>query len=352
MKSLGGLVAASLSKSWMDSSPRETSLSESQLDQVTPLLYQSGAAGLGWWRIRESALRQTASGEMLHQAYRLLTLQAAIHETKIRRVFHALRDADIEPILIKGWAAARAYPQPGLRPYGDIDLIVRPRDYQKAREISEKLRDCQLDFHGVPFELADRSIEELFSRSQLVSSSGEQIRILSEEDHLALLAIHLLKHGAWRPLWLCDIAVIVELLPEHFDWETCLGTDRLLSSWIAASIGLAGVLLKANIEKAPEAAKARRLPSWLREGVVKQWGNLVPPDHLPVQPRPLMRNSLSSPREILRETWERWPDSITATFQMRGGINSFPRLPYQLGAFSARAGHYLLGYLRAGRAEY
>mgnify|MGYP003694491507 CR=1 FL=1 len=103
---------------------------------------------------------------MLHQAFRLLTLQAAIHETRIRRVFAELRSADIEPILIKGWAVARAYPQPGLRPYGDIDLIVRPRDLRRAIAATEHRRDCQLDFHTLPIELADRSIEELFARSQ------------------------------------------------------------------------------------------------------------------------------------------------------------------------------------------
>ena len=150
--SLSGLLAATLSKSWVESTPPDLPLSEPELDQVAPLLYQSGAAGLGWWRIRDSNLRQTPSGEMLHQAFRLLALQSAIHEGKIRRVFTVLRSVNIEPILIKGWAMARDYPQPALRPYGDIDLILRPRD-TNAIAVAKGPRDCRLDFQRLPVEL-------------------------------------------------------------------------------------------------------------------------------------------------------------------------------------------------------
>src|SRR4029450_4728740 len=101
--SLGGLLATTLSKSWVESPPSALSLSEAALDQVAPLLYQSGGAGVGWGRIRHSGLRQTPSGEMLHQAFRLLALQSAIHENKIRKVFTVLRGVNVEPILIKGW---------------------------------------------------------------------------------------------------------------------------------------------------------------------------------------------------------------------------------------------------------
>jgi hypothetical protein len=64
-----------------------------------------------------------------------------------------------------------------------------------------------------------------------------------------------------------------------------------------------------------------------------------------------MKNVLTSPRGILKETWERWPDSITATYNTRGRINDFPRLPYQLGDFTARAGRYLIASLRRATAR-
>ena len=64
--------------------------------------------------------------------------------------------------------------------------------------------------------------DELFARSRVVNLGNEQIRILGLEDQLALSCIHLLKHGAWRPLWLCDVGLIIETLPAYFDWELCL----------------------------------------------------------------------------------------------------------------------------------
>src|SRR5260370_21223873 len=130
---LGRLVATSLEGSWRTSPPPEFQLSAEEFEEVTPLLYDSGAAALGWWRIRETELRETPSGELLHQAFRLLALQANIHQTKIQKLFRLMRDAGVESILLKGWAIARLYPQPALRPYGDFDLFVRPLDILAAQ---------------------------------------------------------------------------------------------------------------------------------------------------------------------------------------------------------------------------
>src|SRR5437660_3879609 len=115
---LGELVAATLKKSWISSRQPELPLNLSQLDAVTPLLYESGAAALGWWRLRDTELRNTTSAELLHQAFRLLALRARTHETRLEKLFRLLRDENVEAILIKGWAIARCYPQQALRPYG------------------------------------------------------------------------------------------------------------------------------------------------------------------------------------------------------------------------------------------
>jgi len=118
-----------------------------------------------------------------------------------------LRQAAVEPLLVKGWAAAALYPDLGLRPFGDIDLLIRPRELETARTALrvEATRDCLVDLHLRFSELKGRSIDDLFARSRLVALERGQVRVLAAEDHLALLAIHLLKHGAWRPLWLCDV---------------------------------------------------------------------------------------------------------------------------------------------------
>src|SRR5229473_1781198 len=145
LSSRGRLIATALERSWRSSPPLELHLSATEFDEVTPLLYDSGAAGLGWWCIRESGLRDTPSGELLHQAFRLLALQANIHQSKIQKLFQLMRAAGVEPILLKGWAIARLYPQPALRPYGDFDLFVRSRDSRAARRVIESAAPRQLD---------------------------------------------------------------------------------------------------------------------------------------------------------------------------------------------------------------
>jgi len=346
--SRGGLLAAILSKSWLDSSPHDLSVSETQLDQITDLLFRSGAAGLGWWRIRQCDLRQTASGEVLHQAFRLATLQAAIQEAKIRKVFNVLRSVDVEPIVIKGWAVAQAYPRPALRPHGDIDLILRPRDYRTAIEVAEShLRDCHLDFHALPFELADRSIEELFSRSRLAPCADEQIRVLAQEDHFALLAIHLLKHGAWRPLWLCDLAVLLES-PGDFDWDLCFGKDPRRVNWILAATGLAQSLLDASINDEGIAARARHVPAWLKRQVLKEWDVPFADLQSPFSHRAPITFYLRRPRGLLADLARRWPNPIVATISVKGTFGTRRRTRYEFANWALRAARVVTAQLRAG----
>ncbi len=289
----GSLVARILAGSWRRDGLPELQFSQSDLEEVTPLLYGSGAAALGWWRIRETDLHACPSAEVMHQAYRLQALLSGIHEQKIQKVFRVLRTESIEPILVKGWAAASLYPDKALRPYGD-------------------------------------GLED------------EGIRVLSDEDHLALMAIHLLKHGAWRPLWLCDIGATLESLPVGFDWDRCLGDNKRRANWVVCAIGLANRLLSADIEAMPIDRRPNELPAWLLSNVLYQWRRLFPADHLPIIPPPLMLDNLSSPRAFFIGLRQRWPDPVTATFNLRGQFDAFPRLPYQVGDFLLKAARFLI----------
>lgn len=337
----GQIVAAFLAGCWRD---RQSPLihSPSELELITRLLYDSGGAGLAWWRIRESDLSNSSQGELLHQSYRLQALQSAINEQRVITAFHLLRNADIEPILIKGWSVARLYPHPTLRAYGDVDLLVRADQYAAAQEVLIQYESGAwwVDLHNSLSELEDRPTEELFARSQIVSLRQGKVRVLCPEDNLALLAIHFFKHGGWRPSWLCDIALMVESLPEDFDWKLCLGSDKWRLAWIVSVLALAQRLLEAKLDALPSPMRVAGVPAWLVDAVLKQWGNLFQHDHLPVQPRPVFTQSLHKPRQLLKEIGARWPDPIVATFDLKGNLNDLPRFPYQLGAFLRQAIQY------------
>ena len=345
VSSRGRLVATALERSWRTSPPAELHLSPTQFEEVTPLLYDSGAAALGWWRIRETALRETPSGELLHQAFRLLALQANIHQTKIQKLFQIMRAAGVEPILLKGWAIARLYPQPALRPYGDFDLFVRPRDSRAARRVieSEAARGSWVDLHSRLDELPETSAEDLFARSQLVACGDEPVRVPGAEDHFALLAIHLLKHGAWRPTWLCDLGLLLESLPGNFDWDLCLGRNKRRANWILSAIGLAHELVGAEIADEEIAARAREIPAWLARSVLKEWETPFAIDQPPMSHRAPMRSYLRHPRGFLSDLAHRWPNPILATVSVNGEFNRWPRLPYQLGNCFLRVGRLVFG---------
>lgn len=339
----GKLVATVVSGAWRIAALPPLEITEAELDEVTPLLSTSGVAPLTWRRISETHLRNTPSAEVLHQTYRLQSLQSAIQEEKIERLFRLFREASVDAILIKGWAAAQLYPENQLRPYGDIDIFVRPEHWRFARAVqdSPEANDCWVDLHPYLQEVEERSVDELFDRSQLVRLGAEQVRILGLEDHLALLCIHLLKHGAWRPLWLCDISAALESLPSNFDWDIFLGSSRKRAGWVFCAIGLAQCLLGAKVEQPPLSVEQIRVPGWVVQTVLHHWSRLYPADQKPMRPPPLMVYSLRNRRKIITGISERWPDPITATFNMGGRFNSCPRFPYQFMDFTRAATQFL-----------
>ena len=79
---------------------------------------------------------------------------------------------DIKAVVVKGTAAAIYYPQPALRTMGDIDLVVLPEHYSRAKEVlleaGYQLSGAEADRHiafkkdGVMIELHHRfSYEDL-----------------------------------------------------------------------------------------------------------------------------------------------------------------------------------------------
>lgn len=342
-KSLGSLVAKTLATSWRPS-PLRPDFSEEELATVVPLLLGSGAGALGWWRVRDFGLQSSEAASELQQAYRLHTLHAALHEREIERAINLFRAAGAEPLLVKGWAVARLYPSKGLRPYGDIDLCFLPGQYPVALDVgaSQQAAELNLDLHMGFNTLDSISPEELFSRSELVTLGETSVRVLAAEDHLRVLCIHLLRHGAWRPLWLCDIAMALESRGASFDWELCLGKDRRRADWVACAIGLSHQLLGAEINDTPVAARARRLPGWLISTVLKNWNAPFPQLYPPMSYVPSMKTYLRHPAGVLQALRKRWPDPTESTVRLKGPFNGLPRMPFQLIYLLSRAAKFFV----------
>ena len=65
----------------------------------------------------------------------------------------ALRSGGLDPCVIKGFHAAHVYfPEPGLRPFADIDLVIRPADIPHAEEILSSLGFVGDSMIDVPYK--------------------------------------------------------------------------------------------------------------------------------------------------------------------------------------------------------
>lgn len=326
----GYLVATLLSGSWRDSPP-SLFISPTELSEIAPLLLKTGTGPLAWWRIRYLDLSASQAAFHLRQAYRLQTLHARLAEGEIQDAITVLRSAGVEPVLAKGWAAARLYPEPGLRPYGDIDLYVRPEDYSSAEAVlfPSGARVRHVDLHRGFADLCDRSPNDLYARSQLVRLGDVDARVLAPEDHLCLLCLHLLRHGIRSPLWLCDIGAALESPAHDFDWDYFWTGIRRRSDWVACVLEGSHQLLGSKLDHCI-IPRFHRPPRWFLPSVLRQWGADASPDH------ETMLTHLRRRSGILRAARRRWPNPIEATFRCGMSLSRVPRFPFQLADYLVR----------------
>ncbi|HZG54598.1 MAG TPA: nucleotidyltransferase family protein [Pyrinomonadaceae bacterium] len=215
---------------------------------------------------RISALNLYLSGELL----RLLKLFAA---------------HDIAAIPYKGPAlAALAYGNIALRHFGDLDILVRPRDVLRVmrllvaegytlhpplNDVQQALMlrtQCNLPFtrdaHRLIVEIHWRVSARLFSspldedalweNPRHVAFEGTQVNALAPEDLLLSLCVHGAKHLWERLSWIADIAQLLEVHPD-LNWEGLLerarrtGTERMLLLGLHVAHDLLGARVPAQV---------------------------------------------------------------------------------------------------------
>lgn len=346
---IGSWLADALAGSWRRT-PKALEFSPSRLAEIIPQLVGSMSGAIAWWKIRHTELRSSPAGLELQKAYRLHAIGSKVREHSINQVLGVLHSAGVQPILVKGWAVARLYPEPGLRPYGDIDLVVRREQHALAKEaISAVDLPYWVDLHDGFTNLDNQPLEELYARSMIVKLGDIDVRVLAPEDHLRLLCVHMLRHNVHRPLWLCDIAVVLESRAENFDWDICLGKDKRGASGVTCAIGLAHRLLGAEVDGTSLDRNAMKLPDWLVSNVLKKWEAPFSLTQAPATHRAPMAKYIRHPRGLFADIRRRWPNPIEATVYTGGPFNELPRLPFQIGECVARTARFLVRVPRALR---
>jgi len=117
----------------------------------------------------------------LMAAYYNTTAQNQVMFQELERILEALNDADIPVIVLKGAAlAATIYPEIGLRPMGDLDLLI-PRDEIKSAE--RTLRD--LGYSNAHPELTPWISRIISHHTQLIGGPNRKVTV---EMHWSLIA--------------------------------------------------------------------------------------------------------------------------------------------------------------------
>ncbi len=161
-----------------------------------------------------------------------------------------LTDAGLEPVVFKGPAVAARYPEPGLRPMEDIDLLLPRADHERAlhalhragwevaraggrdlydtalthREVPSLFLELHYGLEGTSQRVTALDPGRLWARRRPVQCMGTPAFALPPADELVVLAAHAGKphHGFVRLVWTADLAMIVGDAAERgepVDWD-------------------------------------------------------------------------------------------------------------------------------------
>lgn len=253
---------------------------------------------------------------------KLTIINRKVYEQNLIQCYKSF--ADFAPILIKGWAIARFYPNPYEREMGDIDLAVLPEKYKTGLEVKSSLNLSIVDLHRGLRRLDTVTWENLFENSQLIKLDEVGIRVLRPEDHLRVICVHWLRDGGEFREKLWDVYWLITNRPENFDWERCLNiVSKRRRRWIVCTIGLAHKYLGLDLSGTPVEEEAKDLPKWLTKRVEKEWQSVV--RLIP------LRSAKRNYRTFLQQVRKRLPPNpITATIDCEGDFDARTRIFYQI----------------------
>jgi hypothetical protein len=187
-----------------------------------------------------------------HRAQLLVTLGMT---AELFRLLDRLSAAKIGTLVVKGPVlAVRAYGDPALRQYVDLDLLVRDADIHCATKVmidagyeadvplsaiaagkipGEYLfirpgTKLMVELHTErTFRYFPRGLplEKMFERQINVRLDEHEIPALSLEDELVLICIHGAKHFWERLMWIADVAALV-CRQTSIDWERAIAAAR------------------------------------------------------------------------------------------------------------------------------
>lgn len=236
-------------------------------------------------------------------AWRVLHFTAELQ--KIARCFE---QRGIEFLAHKGPALAQLlYGDPAMRQFGDLDVIVKSRDFRRAKDVliesgyDSNLRlsprheqallrsgyECsfglnsarnlvELQWQIVPrFYSINFDIDALFSRSMQVNLDDVALRTLGREDLLMVLCVHAAKHEWVQLGMLRDIAALMNF---DLDWNWIVAEARRLGIIKILQVSLLAANKLFNVSCRKELPSANEGTAELASAVVSRLQHNYEPD--------------------------------------------------------------------------
>jgi hypothetical protein len=204
--------------------------------------------------------------DKLRKLWRARTLVALQLTAELFRVLEFFAKAGIEVLVTKGPAlAVRCYGDPGMREYGDLDLVIREADIRRATQAmlvlgyQPRIPLAAIDAKKMTGEYAFRKpdtnvllefhteqtfryhprrlqIEKLFARRALITIDARNVPVLSLEDEIVLICVHGAKHFWERLMWIADVAALVSR--QAPDWDRAMAVAREVGAELILRLGL------------------------------------------------------------------------------------------------------------------
>src|SRR5687767_1158932 len=192
---------------------------------------------------------------------------------QLRDIVGAFGEAGLQTIVLNGPALATScYPDPALRPFIDLDLLVRRADRERALGIlcergythetpGRSLEHVPAAYLAAPSgsgllpvdlhwecvaqsagRAAEQAAEEIWSRAVPAPAWGVAARTLAPEDLLIYLAANFaIHHTLTGALWQLDLALVLRRHRGTLDWDAIAARARRWGAASAVYFGLRSV---------------------------------------------------------------------------------------------------------------
>ena len=279
-------------------------------DQVVTGAVRHGIPSLIFYHLQALGLQAAVppqSWSTLKHAFQVARLLTMRQRFETGRLLDALRAASVPVIPLKGIVLReRVYPDPALRPSGDIDLLAPLAAVKLAERVLQTLGYVpnetnhpgdwyrpEYNHHLVPYRMPGREvqveihwnlappaadfeidIEGLWQRTAAGQVAGRPVRLLSPEDLLLHLGLHALnwQRQALAPSLirlrrLVDIAETTRHYGEQLDWDQVAERARVWGGQPSLYLALR-VTCDLLDAKCPDHVLAASQPAGLDEALV------------------------------------------------------------------------------------